>query len=132
MKAKVKTQTGKSKAPVAAKAKVQAPVAAKPTVQAPVAKPKVPAAKPEFGRAVALKAPGAMTGPFTLTPAARAAGNPVALHLKKDSARWKIMVYAYAHPAERLTRERLGKLVGPAQVGAALSGALRYRFLKAV
>lgn len=106
------------------------PAAAKP-VKATAAKPVTAAevqAKPQIGAAAALKTAGDMTGPFKLSPAALAAKTPDALGLRKDSARFNIMKYAFAHQKEKIDRADLERIAG-AQTGQALSGCVRYRFL---
>lgn len=85
-------------------------------------------AKPVTGKAAALKSTGDLAGPFKFTAAALAAKTPAALKLTEGSARWRLMKYAFAHPAQRFTREDLKKIVGD-QLTQALSGCVRYKFL---
>lgn len=105
---------------------------AKPVAAVGKAKPVTAAAakqaKPVTGKVVALKSAGDLTGPFKLSPAALAAKTPAALRLNEGSARWLLMKYAFAHPAQNLTREELKKVCGD-QLTQALSGCVRYKFL---
>lgn len=141
-KTKAKTAASKTKAKAAAPAKSKTPAAALKTLTAiskaaaapvtPPAAAKTKAAKPDtapaMGRAAALKEAGDLTGPFEPTAAARAAGAPAALGLREDSARWNIMAYAFKHPKDKIARSDLERIAG-AQLGQALSGLVRYRFL---